>query len=70
MRQVSSAQHALTQNDVRQVERTNEAYRANLSAEEAESPLLVLNVRREQLVGDSLQQVRNGTTSPSGPRGR
>ena len=40
------------------VERTNEAYRANLSSEEAESPLLVLNIRRDHLVADSLQQVR------------
>ncbi|GAA5981179.1 hypothetical protein JCM10908_004009 [Rhodotorula pacifica] len=49
------------------LERTNEAYRANLSAEEAESPLLVLNIRRDHLVADSLQQIslnHRGLTKP------
>ncbi|GAA5960048.1 hypothetical protein JCM8115_004510 [Rhodotorula mucilaginosa] len=49
------------------VERTNEAYRANLSSEETESPLLVLNIRRDHLVADSLQQIamnHRGLTKP------
>ena len=46
------------------VERTNEAYRANLSSEETKSPLLVLNIRRDHLVADSLQQVRAFTYGP------
>ncbi|GAA5873156.1 hypothetical protein JCM3774_000067 [Rhodotorula dairenensis] len=49
------------------LERTNEAYRSNLSSDEVESPLLVLNVRRDHLVADSLQQIalnHRGLTKP------
>ncbi|GEM06098.1 E3 ubiquitin-protein ligase HECTD2 [Rhodotorula toruloides] len=39
------------------IERTREAYRNNLSSEELENPLLVLRVRRDRLVDDSLRQI-------------
>ncbi|BGP44507.1 Putative E3 ubiquitin-protein ligase [Rhodotorula kratochvilovae] len=39
------------------MDRAGEAYRSSLSTREAESPLLVLRVRRERLVEDSLRQI-------------
>ncbi|BGP04499.1 Putative E3 ubiquitin-protein ligase [Rhodotorula toruloides] len=39
------------------IERTRGAYRNNLSSEETENPLLVLRVRRDRLVDDSLRQI-------------
>ncbi|GAA5837163.1 hypothetical protein JCM9279_005604 [Rhodotorula babjevae] len=39
------------------IDRAGEAYRASFGASEAESPLLVLRVRREHLVADSLRQI-------------
>ncbi|GAA5925096.1 hypothetical protein JCM3775_006364 [Rhodotorula graminis] len=39
------------------IDRAREAYRASFGSSEAESPLLVLRVRREHLVADSLRQI-------------
>ncbi|GAA5898192.1 hypothetical protein JCM8208_000178 [Rhodotorula glutinis] len=39
------------------IDRAGEAYRASFGSSEAESPLLVLRVRRDHLVADSLRQI-------------
>ncbi|GAA5938505.1 hypothetical protein JCM10213_006945 [Rhodosporidiobolus nylandii] len=41
------------------MERAREAYRSTFSGEQLQSPLLVLRVRREHLVSDSLRQISN-----------